>query len=88
MIGNETSSIDESFEESLLEYPQYTRPQTFMDMEVPAVLLSGNHNEIRRWRRKESIRRTILRRPDLFERFEPTDEDRRLIREIMEEIAE
>ena len=88
VIGNETSSLDESFGESLLEYPQYTRPQGFMDMEVPAVLLSGNHNEIRRWRRKESIRRTILRRPDLFERFEPTDEDRKLIREIMEEIPE
>ena len=86
VIGNETSSLDESFGESLLEYPQYTRPQSFMDMEVPAVLLSGNHNEIRRWRRKESIRRTILRRPDLFERFEPTDEDRKLIREIMEEM--
>ncbi len=88
VIGNEASSIDESFRERLLEYPQYTRPQTFLDMEVPGVLLSGNHEEIRRWRRKESIRRTILRRPDLLERFEPTDEDRRLIREIMEEIAE
>ena len=88
VIGNETSSIDESFKEPLLEYPQYTRPQTFMEMEVPGVLLSGNHEEIRRWRRKESIRRTILRRPDLLDQFEPTDEDRRLIREIMEEIAE
>ena len=88
VIGNETSSIDESFKEPLLEYPQYTRPQTFMGMDAPGVLLSGNHEEIRRWRRKESIRRTILRRPDLLEHFEPTDEDRRLIREIMEEIAE
>jgi tRNA (guanine37-N1)-methyltransferase len=88
VIGNEASSIDESFKEPLLEYPQYTRPQTFMEMEVPGVLLSGNHEEIRRWRRKESIRRTILRRPDLLEHFEPTDEDRRLIREIMEEVSE
>ncbi len=88
VIGNETSSIDESFKEPLLEYPQYTRPQTFMETEVPGVLLSGNHEEIRRWRRKESIRRTILRRPDLLEHFEPTDEDRRLIREIMEEVTE
>jgi tRNA (guanine37-N1)-methyltransferase len=88
VIGNETSAIDESFEEPLLEYPQYTRPRSFMGIEVPGVLLSGNHEDIRRWRRKESIRRTILRRPDLVEKFEPTDEDRSLIREIMEEIAE
>jgi tRNA (guanine37-N1)-methyltransferase len=88
VIGNETSSIDESFKEPLLEYPQYTRPQSFMGMEVPSVLLSGNHEEIRRWRRKESIRRTILRRCDLLDTFEPGEEDRRLIREIMEEIAE
>ena len=86
VIGNEASSVDESFKEALLEYPQYTRPQTLMDMDVPPVLLSGNHEEIRLWRRKESIRRTILRRPDLFEKFEPTDEDRKLIREIMEEM--
>jgi len=88
VIGNEVSSVDESFREPLLEYPQYTRPQSFMGMEVPGVLLSGNHEEIRRWRRKESIRRTILRRPDLLDTFDPSDEDRRLIREIMEEIAE
>ncbi|HVN22985.1 MAG TPA: tRNA (guanosine(37)-N1)-methyltransferase TrmD [Syntrophorhabdales bacterium] len=88
VMGNETSAVDESFGEPLLEYPQYTRPQAFMGMEVPAVLLSGNHEEIRRWRRKESIRRTILSRPDLLETFEPSDEDRRLIREIMEELAE
>ena len=87
VIGNEASSIDESFKEPLLEYPQYTRPQSFMGIEVPGVLLSGNHEDIRRWRRKESIRRTILRRPDLVDKFEPTDEDRSLIREIMEEIA-
>ena len=88
VIGNEISSVDESFKEPLLEYPQYTRPQTYMGMEVPGILLSGNHEEIRRWRRKESIRRTILRRPDLLETFEPNEEDSRLIREIMEEIAE
>jgi tRNA (guanine37-N1)-methyltransferase len=88
VIGNETSAVDESFKEPLLEYPQYTRPQSFMGMEVPGVLLSGNHEEIRRWRRKESIRRTLLRRPDLLGAFEPGDEDRRLIREIMEEISE
>jgi tRNA (guanine37-N1)-methyltransferase len=86
VVGNELSPLDESFMESLLEYPQYTRPSEFMEMEVPAVLLSGNHEEIRKWRRKEAIRRTILRRPDLLERFRPRDEDERFIREIMEEI--
>jgi tRNA (guanine37-N1)-methyltransferase len=87
-MGNERSSIDESFRESLLEYPQYTRPQCFNDLEVPSVLLSGNHEEIRRWRRKESIRRTILRRPDLMERFTADQEDRRFLREIVEELGE
>jgi tRNA (guanine37-N1)-methyltransferase len=86
VLGNEASPVDESFREGLLEYPQYTRPREFSGMEVPEVLLSGNHEEIRRWRRKESIRRTILRRPDLMERFQPTKEDTRLIRELMEEL--
>jgi tRNA (guanine37-N1)-methyltransferase len=88
VLGNEASALDESFGEHLLEYPQYTRPDTFMGMEVPGVLLSGNHEEIRKWRRKEGLRRTILRRPDLMERLVPSDEDRRLIREIMEELPE
>ncbi len=86
VLGNEASPVDESFRDGLLEYPQYTRPREFLGMEVPEVLLSGNHEEIRRWRRKESIRRTILRRPDLMERFQPTKEDTRLIRELMEEL--
>ena len=86
VLGNEASPVDESFREGLLEYPQYTRPREFLGMEVPEVLLSGNHEEIRRWRRKESIRRTILRRPDLMERFQPAKEDSLLIRELMEEL--
>jgi tRNA (guanine37-N1)-methyltransferase len=88
VIGNEQSSVDESFREPLLEYPQYTRPQRVGDLEAPSVLLGGNHEEIRRWRRKESIRRTILRRPDLMDRFTASREDRRFIREIMEELGE
>jgi tRNA (guanine37-N1)-methyltransferase len=85
-LGNEQSSVDESFSGGLLEYPQYTRPDKFMDMEVPAVLLSGNHEEIRKWRRKEALRKTIFKRPDLMSRFTPNDEDRRFIREVMEDI--
>ncbi len=57
---------DESFSESLLEYPQYTRPAVFRDMEVPSVLISGNHAEIAAWRRRESLRRTCQKRPDLI----------------------
>jgi tRNA (guanine37-N1)-methyltransferase len=88
VVGNEGSVADESFREPLLEYPQYTRPETFMDMEVPPVLLSGNHEQIRRWRRKEAIRKTFLKRPDLINRFTPTEEDGKFIKEIMEEIPE
>jgi tRNA (guanine37-N1)-methyltransferase len=88
VLGNEESSTDESLKESLLEYPQYTRPQTFMEMEVPPILVSGNHEEIRKWRRKEAIRKTMLKRPDLIERFSPNEEDRKLIKEILEEIPE
>ena len=88
VLGNEASPVDESFKDGLLEYPQYTRPPSFMGMEVPEVLLSGNHEEIRKWRRKQSLRRTLLRRPDLMERFAATTEDRKLMREILEEIPE
>ena len=66
--------------------PSTPRPREFMGVEVPEVLLSGNHEEIRRWRRKQSLRRTILRRPDLIERFRPGKEDSVLMREIMEEL--
>lgn len=88
VLGNDQSVTSESFREHLLEYPQYTRPDVFMDMEVPQVLLSGNHEVIRKWRRKESIRKTILKRPDLLNGFLPGDEDGRFMREIMEEISE
>jgi tRNA (guanine37-N1)-methyltransferase len=88
VLGNEQSVLDESHTEKLLEYPQYTRPPVFMDMEVPAMLLSGNHEEIRKWRRKEAIKKTVFKRPDLMEAFKPNDEDRKLLRQIMEEIPE
>ncbi len=65
VLGSEQSVVDESFSNGLLEYPQYTRPNNFRGMAVPEVLLSGNHAEIERWRREESIKRTAKRRPDL-----------------------
>lgn len=88
VLGNDESVFAESFREPLLEYPQYTRPENFMGAVVPPVLLSGNHEEIRKWRRKEAIRKTILKRSDLINGFQPNEEDGRLMREIMEEIPE
>lgn len=88
VLGNDESVTAESFREPLLEYPQYTRPESFMGAAVPPVLLSGNHEEIRKWRRKEAIRKTILKRSDLINDFRPNEEDGRLMREIMEELPE
>ena len=66
VLGNKNSSILESFQDSLLEYPQYTRPAVYKNMKVPAELLSGNHAAILKWRRNEAIKRTKNRRPDLL----------------------
>jgi tRNA (guanine37-N1)-methyltransferase len=66
VLGNEKSAAEESFSDGLLEYPQYTRPEEFRGMRVPEVLLSGDHERIRQWRRKISVRLTAERRPDLF----------------------
>lgn len=65
-VLSEESVIEESFSDGMLEYPHYTKPQVFMGMGVPEVLLSGNHQEIKKWREKESERLTLLRRPDLL----------------------
>ena len=66
VLGDEYSAYEESFSEDLLEYPQYTRPRVFRGLEVPEILLSGNHKEIAKWRKKQSIKRTTERRPDLL----------------------
>jgi tRNA (guanine37-N1)-methyltransferase len=66
VIGNEASSLEESFSKGLLEYPHYTRPAMFRDWSVPEVLLSGDHARIARWRAAEALWRTIVRRPDLI----------------------
>lgn len=67
VLGDEHSLVDESFSNNLLEYPHFTRPREYRGMKVPDVLLSGNHKEIEKWRRKESLKRTKKRRPDLLE---------------------
>ena len=87
VVGEERSIQEDSFQTGLLDYPHYTRPAEAEGHKVPEVLLSGNHEAIRRWRRKESLRRTRARRPDLLETATLTDEDRELIAEIEAEEA-
>ena len=72
VLGNDESSVDESFSEGWLEYPQYTRPANFRGELVPDVLLGGNHGAVDKWRQAESIRRTKERRPDLYEMLKHT----------------
>jgi tRNA (guanine37-N1)-methyltransferase len=88
VLGAPESAIEESFFDSLLEYPQYTRPREFRGMMVPEILLSGNHEEIRKWKRRESLRRTFLRRPDLLDTAHLTCEDKEFLREIINEYKE
>ena len=82
VLGDETSPESESFSSGLLEYPQYTRPADFRGYQVPDVLLSGNHEEIRKWRRVSALERTLRRRPDLLESAPLTQEDRRILNEL------
>jgi tRNA (guanine37-N1)-methyltransferase len=84
-VGNAASLAEESFERGLLEYPQYTRPEEFRGMRVPPVLLSGDHAAIARWRRKQRLRLTAARRPDLLARAALDAEDRDLLAEIERE---
>jgi tRNA (guanine37-N1)-methyltransferase len=74
--------MDDSFTTGLLQHPQYTRPSVFKGMAVPDILLSGNHAEIARWRRQESLRRTCERRPDLLDTAQLSDEDKRFIESL------
>lgn len=85
VLGDEKSSQRESFEQGLLDYPQYTRPRVFRGLEVPSVLLSGDHEKIRLWRRTESLRRTLERRPDLLQRARLTPEDQAILNRLKEE---
>jgi tRNA (guanine37-N1)-methyltransferase len=77
VMGNAASAADESFAAGLLEYPQYTRPATYRGLEVPAVLRSGDHGAIDRWRRAQAVERTRRLRPDLLERARLSEEERR-----------
>jgi len=82
VLGSRESAVDESFADGLLEYPQYTRPPEFRGLKVPDVLLSGNHREIARWRRRQSILKTAAIRPALLKKANLTGEEAALLREI------
>ena len=81
VLGSEASLLEESFDGGLLEYPQYTRPAEFGGRETPPVLLSGNHAEVAKWRRRQQLLRTRARRPDLLEAAHLTPEERRWLAE-------
>ena len=85
VLGCAESADEDSFRDGLLEHPQYTRPPVFRDLPVPEILLSGDHGAIARWRRQESLRRTLERRPDLLARARLTDEDRAFLKTLQAE---
>ncbi len=84
-LGDQSSAEEDSFATGLLDHPQYTRPVVYRGIRVPEVLLSGDHEQIRRWRRKEALRRTLLRRPDLLKQAALNAEDQSLLSEIRAE---
>jgi tRNA (guanine37-N1)-methyltransferase len=85
VLKEDASYLIESFSDGLLEFPQYTRPPEFMGMTVPDVLLSGHHENIEKWRRQESLRRTLEKRPELLEKAKLTEEDKRILDRIKKE---
>lgn len=85
VLGSCESAESDSFGDGLLEHPQYTRPPAFMGLSVPETLLSGNHELIRKWRRKESLRKTRLLRPDLLSEVTFSKEDVKMLKEIAQE---
>jgi tRNA (guanine37-N1)-methyltransferase len=87
VLGDEESAVEESFTEGLLEYPHYTRPAEYRGWKVPDVLLSGHHAEIAKWRRRKAIERTLDKRPDLLEHAQLTEQDRKVLLQILEERA-
>jgi len=82
VLGHEQSAGEDSFFNGLLDYPHYTHPRDWRGNPVPEVLLSGDHEKIRIWRRKQALKRTLDRRPDLLEKLDLTEEDRRLLYDI------
>lgn len=85
VLGNQESAVEDSFTTGLLEHPHYTRPADFRGYQVPEVLLQGNHAKIETWRKKESLRRTFVRRPDLLTAISLTNEEQTLLDEVIDE---
>ena len=85
VLHNDVSAEFESFQDNLLEYPQYSRPEVWHDKQVPPILLSGHHAKIEKWRREQSVIRTARRRPDLLEKAELTAGEKKLVEEILRE---
>lgn len=83
VIGKESSHHEDSFSSGLLEFPQYTRPYDFRGMKVPDVLVSGHHENIRKWRIEESLRKTLERRPDLLKEYSFTEEEKNIFQKIL-----
>ncbi len=88
VLGDENSKKEDSFFNGLLDYPQYTRPRVFKDKNVPEILLSGHHQNIKTWRKKMALKNTLVNRPDLIDKKELSKEEEKLIAEIMQEIEE
>ena len=87
VLGSEHSTTEESFENDVLEYPQYTRPAVFRGQEVPPVLVQGNHGAVAKWRRQQALLRTLERRPDLLMKAKLAAEDRRFLAQVLLERA-
>ena len=85
VVGNKESIEMDSFYQNILEGPQYTRPEIFKNMKVPDILLSGNHGQISQWRKKEALRRTYFKRPELLDMIKLNKKDRELLKEIKKE---
>ena len=86
VLSKQASHEEDSFSSGLLEYPQYTRPEEFRGMKVPEVLMSGHHENIRKWKLKESLKKTLKRRPDLLENYDLSEEESMILDEIKENL--
>jgi tRNA (guanine37-N1)-methyltransferase len=86
VLGSQDSARSDSFTDNRLEHAQYTRPEVYKDMAVPDVLLSGNHEKIRQWRRRSALERTFMKRPDLFEIQKPDAEEKAILRQWCREL--
>ena len=86
VLHNDVSAEFESFQDNLLEYPQYSRPEVWHDKKVPEILMSGHHANIEKWRREQSVIRTAKNRPDLLEKAELTEKEKKLAEEVQKEV--